>query len=106
MAKFLVQATYSAEGLKGLQQQKASGREDAVRRAVEALGGKLEHMYFSLGDYDVLLIVDLPDIVAGTALAVAASASGSVRTRTTPLLSVEEADRALSTAVEYRPARG
>ena len=105
MAKFLVQATYSAEGLRGLQKEKASGRQDAVRRAVEALSGKVEHMYFSLGDYDVVLIVDLPDIVAGTALAVAVSASGLVRTRTTPLLSIEEADRALSKAVDYKPPR-
>lgn len=105
MAKFLVQATYNADGLKGLQKEKASGREAVVKRAVEALGGKLESMHFSLGDYDVVLIVDVPDIIAGTALAVAVSASGLVRTRTTPLLSIEEADRALSKSVEYRPPR-
>jgi uncharacterized protein with GYD domain len=105
MAKFLVQAAYSAEGLRGLQREKASGRRDAVKRAVEALGGKVENMYFSLGDYDVLLTIDVPDIVAGAALAVAVSASGLVRTRTTPLLTVEETDRALSMTVEYRPPR-
>lgn len=105
MAKFLAQATYSADGLKGLQKEKASGREAVVRRAVEALGGKLECMYYSLGDHDVILIVDVPDTIAVTAFAVAVSASGLVRTRTTPLLSVEEADRALSKAVEYRPPR-
>ncbi|MGH8289859.1 MAG: GYD domain-containing protein [Steroidobacteraceae bacterium] len=105
MAKFLVQATYSAEGLRGLQREKASGRREAVTRTVEALGGKVESLYFSLGDYDVLLTIDVPDIVTGTALAVAVSASGLVRSRTTPLLSVEEVDRALSMAVEYRPPR-
>lgn len=105
MAKFLVQATYTTDGLRGLQKEKASGRQDAVRRAVETLGGKVESMYFSLGDYDVILIIDVPDVIAGTALAVAVSASGLVRTRTTPLLSIEEADRALSKVVEYRAPR-
>jgi uncharacterized protein with GYD domain len=105
MAKFLVQATYTTDGLRGLQKEKASGRQDVVRRAVESLGGKVESMYFSLGDYDVILIIDVPDVIAGTALAVAVSASGLVRTRTTPLLSIEEADRALSKVVEYRPPR-
>ena len=105
MAKFLVQATYTTDGLRGLQKEKASGRQDAVRRAVEALGGKVESMYFALGDYDVILIIDVPDVIAGTALAVAVSASGLVKTRTTPLLSIEEADRALSKVVEYRPPR-
>lgn len=105
MAKFLAQATYKADGLKGLQKEKASGREAVVRRAVEALGGKLESMYFSLGEYDVVLIVDLPDNIAATAFGVAVSASGLVRTRTTPLLSIEETDQALSKSVDYRPPR-
>lgn len=105
MAKFLLQATYSADGLRGLQKEKASGRQDVVKRAVEALGGKLESMYFSVGDHDVVLIVDLPDIITGTALAIAVSASGLVRTRTTPLLTIEETDRALSKAVDYKPPR-
>lgn len=105
MAKFLVQATYSADGLRGLQKEKASGRQKAARRAVEALGGKVESMYFALGDYDVILIIDVPDIIAGTALSVAVSASGLLRSRTTSLLSIEEADRALSTPVEYAPPR-
>lgn len=33
---------YSVEGAKGMIKEKASGREAAVHRAVEALGGKLE----------------------------------------------------------------
>ncbi|MDE2261474.1 MAG: GYD domain-containing protein [Gammaproteobacteria bacterium] len=105
MAKFLVQATYSADGLRGLQKEKASGRQEVVKRAVEALGGKVESMYFCLGEHDVILIIDVPDIIAGTALAIAVSSSGLVRTRSTVLLSVEEADRALSRSVDYRPPR-
>jgi uncharacterized protein with GYD domain len=102
MPKYLVEATYSAEGLKGLQRDKASGRKQAVTQAVESLGGKIDAIYFALGERDVIVIVDMPDIISGTALAVSASASGLVRTRTTPLLTVEEADRALSKAVEFR----
>lgn len=105
MAKFLAQATYNADGLKGLQKEKASGREAVVKRAVEALGGKLESMYYSFGEHDVILIVDVPDTVAMTAFAFAVSASGLVRTRTTPLLTIEETDRALSKSVEYKPPR-
>ena len=105
MAKFLVQATYSSDGLRGLQKEKASGRQEVVNRAVGALGGKVESMYFSLGDHDVVLIVDVPDLIAGTALAIAVSSSGLVRTRTTPLLTIAETDQALSKSVEYRPPR-
>ena len=102
MAKYLVQAAYTAEGLKGLLKDKAAGRRQVVTRAVESLGGKVEGMYFSLGEYDVLLILDMPDAISGAAMSVRVSASGLVRTKTTALLTVEEADQALGKTVEYR----
>jgi uncharacterized protein with GYD domain len=102
MAKYLVQAAYSAEGLKGLQKDKASGRRQAVTSAVEGLGGKVDAMYFALGEHDVLLIVDMPDVVSGAALGLRVSATGLVRTTTTSLLTIEEADRALAKTVDYR----
>jgi uncharacterized protein with GYD domain len=105
MPKYLVEATYSAEGLKGLQREKASGRKQAITHAVESLGGKVDGFYCALGERDVIVIVDMPDLISGTALAVSASASGLVRTKTTPLLTVEEADRALAKTVDYRAPR-
>ena len=102
MAKYLVEASYSADGLKGLEKDKASGRRAAVGKAVEGLGGKLESFYFCLGDYDVVTIVDLPDIVSVTALAMHVSDTGLVRTKTIALLSVEEADKAIQKKVDYR----
>jgi uncharacterized protein with GYD domain len=48
MPKYLVQASYTGEGLKGLQKDKATGRKDAVTKAVEGLGGKLECIYLPL----------------------------------------------------------
>ena len=102
MAKYLIEASYTAEGLKGLQKDKASGRKHAVTKLIEGLEGKLEGMYFSLGQHDVILIVDLPDIVSGAALSLAASATGLVRTKSTALLTVEETDRALAKKVNYR----
>ena len=45
MPKYLIQASYTAEGLKGLQKDKASGRRTTVAKAVEAAGGKVEAFY-------------------------------------------------------------
>ena len=103
MPKYLIQASYTAEGLKGLQKDKPSGRRAAMMSAAEGLGGKVDAVYFALGEHDVVVIVDLPNIQAATALSVSASASGLVRARTTALLTVEEADQALSKSVSYRP---
>jgi uncharacterized protein with GYD domain len=102
MPKYLIQASYTAEGLKGLQKDKASGRRTAVASAIETLGGKLEATYYTFGQDDVFVILDLPDNVAASALSLAVSASGLVRTKTTPLLTVEEVDKALAKNINYR----
>lgn len=102
MPKFLVEATYTAEGHKGLAKDTASGRKAAITQAVKKLGGKLDAMYFCLGENDVLLIVDMPDHLSVAALGSAACASGMARTKSTVLLTVGEADEALSKAVAYR----
>ena len=104
MAKYLITASYSAEGLKGLQKDKATGRRNAVRQACESVGGKLDAFYFAFGEDDVVSIVDLPDNVAASALSLAASATGLIRTRTTALLTVEEVDKSLATAIKFRGA--
>src|SRR5437588_822069 len=93
MPKYLIQAAYSAEGLRGLQKDKASGRKQAVVKAVESLEGKVEAFYFALGESDVVVIAELPDTVSAAALSLAVSATGIARTRTTALLTVEEPDR-------------
>ena len=102
MPKYLLEANYTAEGFKGLSQDKASARKVVVAQACKKLGGKLEAMYFCLGERDAILIVDLPDNASVAALSTAAAASGAVRTKTTVLLTVEETDEALSKNVVYR----
>ena len=103
MAKFMFQATYSPEGLKGLAKDKASGRKAAVSKAVAAAGGSVESFYYAFGNYDAVVIVDAPDNVSAASVALTISASGLARVRTTPLLTVEEIDKALERSVDYRP---
>lgn len=102
MSKFLIEASYTMEGLQGLQRDKASGRLAAVTRAAQSVGGELESMHFALGADDVIVIVDLPSASAAAALSTAISASGLVRTRTTALLTVAEMDEALDRHPDYR----
>jgi len=75
MPKFLVEATYTAEGYKGLAKDKASGRKAAIAQAVRKLGGNLDAAYFCLGENDVILTMDMPDHVSAAALGSAACAS-------------------------------
>jgi uncharacterized protein with GYD domain len=103
MAKFLIQASYSADGLKGLQKDGGTGRRNAAASAIEAAGGKLESMYFAFGDHDIVAIADFPDNILATALAVTISSSGLVRIRTTPLMTAQEVDAAMKKTIAYKP---
>ena len=102
MPKYMIQANYTAEGFSGLMKDSASGRRNAVSKLVETNGGKLESFYFAFGSDDVVLIVDLPSNETAAAIAVSVCATGVVRLRTTPLLTVEEVDGALKKRVIYR----
>ena len=102
MPKYLFQATYTSEGIKGLEKDKASGRKAALSKAVESLGGKLEAFYLCFGEQDWLLLADLPDNASASAFSLAVSGSGLLRATTTPLVSVEEADQALQKKVSFK----
>jgi uncharacterized protein with GYD domain len=103
MPKYLIEASYTLDGLKGIIKTGGTARRAAVQQAVESVGGKFESQYFALGDYDAFAIVDLPDHVSVAAIALAVSASGAARTKTTALLTPEEVDQAVKKQVKYRP---
>ena len=102
MSKYLMQARYTSEGIKGLVRDSASGRRADVQAAVTALGGKVEAFYYVFGDDDVVSILDLPNNTKAAAMSLSISASGAVRVRTTPLLTVEDVDQALEIKLQYR----
>ena len=102
MPKFLITASYTTEGVKGLLKNGGSARRAIVQKAAESVGGKLEALYFTFGDHDAIVICDLPDNTAATALSLTISATGSVRLTTTPLITAEEVDAAAKKSVSYR----
>ena len=103
MPKYLIEATYTAKGLSGLMKDAASGRRRSIAASIEGLGGKLDSLYLALGERDMIGVVDLPDSVSAAAFALTVSASGLARTKTTALLTIEEADRAIQKDVTYHP---
>lgn len=102
MPKFLIQATYTPEGTKGLLKEGGSGRRAAVDQVVSGLGGKVEAMYFAFGEDDLVMIVDFPDAISMAAVSLTVKATGALRTRATPLLSLEEVDDAVRRQVTFR----
>jgi uncharacterized protein with GYD domain len=106
MPKFLIDASYTSEGVKGVQSSGGSARVEAVTKAVEGLGGKLECFYFAFGDRDVYTVIDVPDNESAIALAIAVGSTGLVDIRTTPLVTAAQVDAAAEKSVSYTPPGG
>ena len=103
MPKFLFEASYTLDGIKGVQSAGGSSRREAVAQVAESVGGQLEAFYFAFGDRDVYVIVDLPDNESAAAVALTVNAAGGATVKTVVLLTPEEVDAAAQRSVEYRP---
>src|SRR5947209_16115162 len=102
MPRYLIAASYTAEGAKGLLKDGGTKRRQAAEQAIKSAGGKLEGFYFAFGENDAYVIVDAPDHATVAAASVAINASGAVRTKTVVLLTPEEVDQAMKKSVTYR----
>ena len=108
MARYMIQASYSNQGIADLVSN-PQDRAAAIRPLIERMGGKLESFDYAFGDYDAVIIAELPSNVAVASLAMAVGATGAVSAfKTTVLLSMEEAVEAMRQAsgVGYRPPGG
>ena len=105
MARYLIQASYSAQGASALVKD-PQDRAAMVRQMMEGMGGKLESFDYAFGDHDVVAIGELPDNVAMAAISMAIAASGALSSfKTTVLIPMSEAVEAMRKAgtVGYRP---
>lgn len=98
MATFLLQVSYTAEALAKFVEN-PQDRTDVVRRTVEKLGGTLNGLWLSFGDYDGVAVLEMPDNTSAAAFALAAGAGGACKAvKTTSLLSPAEGMAAMKKA--------
>ena len=105
MAKYLIQAGYSSEGLKGVMKEGGTGRRSAIEAGAKSLGFKVEALYFAFGEGDIIAVVDAPDNMTMASFALLVGGTGALSSyRTTVLLTPEEIDQAAkkASAASYR----
>ena len=102
LAKYLIEANYVGEGIKGLLKDGGTVRRATVEKLVKSLGGTIEAFYYALGETDLYVIVDLPDHASVTALALTVTATGTVTLKTTVLLTPQDIDAASKKTPSYR----
>ena len=103
MQKYLFYGSYTPEGYKGLLVEGGSARIGAAQQALQSVGGSLEAFYYSNGEQDFYIIVNLPDTISSTAITLAGNVSGTFSIRSVALLTPEEMDEAVKMRVDFRP---
>jgi uncharacterized protein with GYD domain len=102
MPRYLIKARYTPEGLKGLLEDGGTRRREAVINTLNSVGGKLEALYFAMGEDDAFIIVEVPDNAAMAAIGIAVGATGTIRPQTIALLTPEEVDKAVKQKISFR----
>jgi uncharacterized protein with GYD domain len=103
MPKFLFEARYSPEGVKGVADKGGTARRDAIQQLFQSCGGTMEAFYFAFGKTDAYVFGELPDNETASAIALNINAAGAAAVRTVVLLDPEQVDQASKATVAYRP---
>jgi uncharacterized protein with GYD domain len=108
MPLYMIQFAYTSDAWAALAKQpqnRAQGVSDLCRK----LGGRLVDLYYCFGEYDGVVLTEMPDDASATSFVIAAAAPGHIRaTRTTRLMSIDETVEAMKKAgqVSYAAPSG
>ena len=109
MAVYMIQGTYTAEAWATMAKN-PQDRRIPIREVTQKLGGRLIEAYFCFGEYDVVVLAELPDDNAALTTAIAGVSPGHLKAiKTTKLFTVEETMEAMRKAGSLAfqgPSRG
>jgi len=88
MATYIALSSFTDQGIRDV--KNSTKRADAVKEAAKKFGVNMTHIYWTLGSYDVVSIIEAPDETSATAFALAIGAAGNVRTQTLRAFSKDE----------------
>jgi uncharacterized protein with GYD domain len=107
MSKYMIKASYSTDGIKGVMAKGGTARKVAIEKLVTGVGGTMESLYFAFGGDDIYIVVDAPSHEVMAAVAGTVTSTGAVSDyQTTVLLTAEQLDAAADMSVDYRPPGG
>ena len=89
MATYFMFGKYSAEGMKGI----SAERTEKAAALVKKYGGEVKSGYILLGEYDLVLVVELPGTEQAIKTSVALSKLTGISFSTAPAVSIEEFDK-------------
>ena len=88
MATYIVLSSFTDQGIRSVKD--TTKRADAVRELAGKMGAEVKSIYWTIGQYDVVVTFEAPNDETITALSLAIAAQGNVRTQTLRAFSKEE----------------
>jgi uncharacterized protein with GYD domain len=79
---------WTEQGIKNYKD--TTSRAEDFTKLAESLGGRVRELLWTVGEYDVVVIVDFPDDETGTAALLMSGSLGNVRTHTMRAFTAEE----------------
>jgi uncharacterized protein with GYD domain len=94
MPTYISLVTWTEQGMRELQESPA--RADATAELAESMGGKLVQLYWTVGPYDIVAIIEAPDDETAAAMQLTIGSRGAVRTTTLRAFGREEFERIIA----------
>jgi uncharacterized protein with GYD domain len=88
MATYIVLGTFTDQGIRGVKD--TTKRAEAFKAMAKKAGATVKDLYWTLGQFDVMTVVDAPDDDTLTALLLSAGALGNLRTQSLRAFSADE----------------
>lgn len=88
MATYIALCSFTDQGIRNIKD--TTKRADFVKEAGKKLGVEMTRIYWTLGQYDMVVTIEAPDEQSATAFGLAVGAAGNVRSETLRAFSQEE----------------
>ena len=88
MVRYITLCNFTDQGNRSIKE--TTKRADAVKEAAKKFGANMTHIFWTLGPYDLISIVEAPDEMSGTAFALAVGSVGNLRMQSLRAFSKEE----------------
>jgi uncharacterized protein with GYD domain len=93
MATYIVLANFTDQGVRNIKD--SPKRADAYKAMAKKMGVTVKEIYWTLGHYDLVIVLDAPDAATVTAVGLATASLGNVRTETLTAFSADEIGRVI-----------
>jgi uncharacterized protein with GYD domain len=94
MGTYITLIRFTQKGVENIKESPA--RLDAAKKAFQAMGAELKEYYSTMGQYDAVVIAEVPDDETVAKLALAIGSQGSIQTETLRAFKEEEYRKIIS----------